>query len=293
MKTLIFLVIQLALLWTPGDAIAQEGVSTIQAIFIWHPEAVTDESLKALKDEGFNTLYLYLEAGDYRAFLKVLDKAKALDLDVYALNGSYEWLDNPEQMQDFIDSIALVTMENQTALKGVVLDIEPYVLTDRDALRDYALYLKLLEGCRRETSRKDLALNVVVPFWYEEVALQGDQGDQGAQGTQGAASLLTRIMTLADETTVMAYRKQISGPNGIYALIHQELLINAYLQHKLIIAVETRASREGAHISFEGMAKADVQKTFATLQQRSLFRLSPTGFAVHDFEGWQELKSAP
>lgn len=284
MKTLIFLFIQMALLWTPGDALPREDATTTQAIFIWHLEAVTVESLETLKDEGFNTLYLYLEAGDYKAFLRVLNQAQALDLEVYALNGSYDWLDHPEQMQDFLDSITLVTMENQTALKGVVLDIEPYVLTGRDTKRDYALYLKLLEGCRRETARQDLALNVVVPFWYDEIILQGEQG---------ADSLLTRVMTLADETTVMAYRKQISGPNGIYALIHQELLINPYLQRKLIIAVETRASREGEHVSFAGMAKADVKKTFSTLKQLALFRLSPTGFAVHDFEGWQALKSAP
>lgn len=280
MNMLICLVLHTALILSQGQVSESAGEPAARAVFIWHLEAVDTEGLESLKEEGFNTLYAYLSESNKRDFSRVLENAESLGLDVYALNGSYEWLDRPVELKKFMELVKDIEEKHNRRLKGVVLDIEPYVLNGGDEAKDYAVYLQLLDEGRREVSRLGLKLNIVVPFWYDKLPIEGSEKTEG---------LLNHVMKLADEVTVMAYRNRIEGTNGIYALIREELIINAYLQHKLIIALETLQSKEGNHVTYAKMEKADVLNTIESLSEMPLFQFSIVGFAVHDWDGWSAL----
>lgn len=256
-------------------------INNDQALFVWDLELVNEEVFESIQGDGFTTLYVYCSDSNAELFKDVLVLSNAYELDVYALNGSYEWIDKKEKLDQFFLLVNDYISEEYPHFRGVVLDIEPYVMDDRDEDKDYVIFKELIESAKLKASELGIELNVVIPFWYEKVKLN-------LLGHQ--ESLAQWVISIADETTIMAYRNEVFGKNGIISLIDEEILLSILYQKDLIIALETNPSDEGDHISFSESNHEKLFNTISLLKKRLIFDWKNIHYAVHDLESWLELE---
>lgn len=249
------------------------------SVFVWDTEILSQTVIDTLESDGVCRLYIYCSVKNTDGFEDALRLCEDNDIDVYALNGSYEWIDKPEKLTEFFEVVRSIKADDYKNFKGVVLDIEPYV-ADNFSDGDYEILMDLIEEGQDLSEALRLKQNIVVPFWYEKVAIERDQ----------LSHLANWIIFNSDETTIMAYRNTLHGKNGILDLIDEELLINAIANKKLNIALETRPSKEGDNISFSEQDRSSVLSTIEDLKKILVFKWRDVNYVIHDLESWLNLK---
>ena len=249
------------------------------SMFVWQPEIITQDVIDEVVEDGFCRMYVYCSVKNIRAFEEALELCKDNNIEVYALNGSYEWIDETDRLYEYYDVLKELTMKDYTNLKGVVLDIEPYVADDFQD-EDYEVFVDLIKDSIDLTEALQLKLNVVVPFWYEKIQVDS---------IIDVDNLASWIIMNVDEFTIMAYRNEVYGKNGVFDLIDEELIVNAIADGKMNIALETRKSSEGDNISFYNHEKNDVLNAIEAIRKILVFRWSDVNYVVHDLKSWLKL----
>lgn len=250
-----------------------------QKMFVWDIELVTEENIEELKEDGFDTLYIYLTSSNRKEFYEVLELCDTHMMSVYALNGSYEWIDSPDEQEDFFKQVSKVVKKEYDSFKGIILDIEPYVSDADDD--DYAIFTSLILDAKAYAEEEGLVLNIVVPFWYEKIDIDA---------TKDHENLSEWIINHADEVSIMAYRNNTDGSNGIISLIEDEIAYSLHVPVELVVILETRPSSEGEHISFSEIGRTGVSDTISTLKRQFMFYQTKINYGVHDIEYWLELE---
>ncbi|MCH4886627.1 hypothetical protein EZV73_03560 [Acidaminobacter sp. JC074] len=251
-----------------------------QAMFVWDINLIDEELLSDIKEDGFNKIYLYCSS-DEDLFEEKLALISDKHISVYALNGSYTWIDKPNKLNKFFKYISELDPSRYPHFEGIILDIEPYVLKDRDTESDYQTFQDLILEAQKQAQTSDLTLNIVIPFWYDDVKLSNMKLDE---------NLAEWIIRTSDEVTVMAYRNKLYGDNGVLTLIENEADYSKENEKKLIVTLETRPSEEGEHISFAGQEKTTVLQTFNEIKLRFKKRCNFIHYGVHDLESWINMK---
>ncbi len=155
-----------------------------RSVWVWRAK---DLEPKLLLDTKISRVYL--QVGD--DFSKAIDRLKSMKNPpkIYALNGSPSDINDPKAL---IDSFANLPLEE---LRGVQLDVEPYLLKDflKDPQRVWGRYLKMLDTVHRWTKAKGLRFSLVIPFWLDSIIFNKEL-------------LLPKVLKRVDELVLMSYR---------------------------------------------------------------------------------------
>lgn len=271
----------------PLKTIEKEFIAT----WIWNTELIQTEQaeiLSFMKENRVNLLYLQINYGlppeAYRAFIKA---AQAAGIEVHALSGKPSWAfaENRDKLQRLIDWVNDYnkTVSSTERFAGIHLDIEPYLLPQwtenhsaviRQWMNNVNLYIT---AAKKATP---LQVSCDIPFWFDQIALPD----------QPAISLGEWMIRQHDHVTLMSYRDQAEGTDGIISLVKNELAAANQLGKKIIVGVDIKQSMEGEYVSFHEEGKAEMARQLALLQNRLKPYASYRGLSVHSYEYWKEAK---
>jgi hypothetical protein len=191
---------------------------------------------------------------------------------ISALGGSPRWATHPRWAVEWAKrSLAAAPFD------GLHVDVEPYSLGrwDTDRRRVVTGYLRMLDLLDGLPGR----LEVDVPFWYGTVRARGH-------------TLADEVLTRVDAITVMSYRDEAMGTNGILAVSRDWLARGARADIPIRLGAETNELTDCTYCTFyeEGATALDREQRQVTrrLADRSAF----AGVAVHDLMGWRALLTA-
>lgn len=187
-KVIIFIVIIISIIFLYNYS--KNKYSNDRGIFSWDSNLISknrySEMYDILNDLHINKIYqnLYgLNKEEIKMFVK--DINKNINAEVYYLTGSADWYDNYNKIIKNIEFICKYNeeVENKFKVKGIVLDIEPWVL---DKEWDKEIYKDTLIKVYEYSKNNNLELINVIPFWLEE-------------------DLIDSIVVNSDEIAVMNY----------------------------------------------------------------------------------------
>ncbi len=146
-------------------------------VFSWdHLPLVSD--IRCMQDNGITELYQYLRP-EYtdEEITKFLEEMAEINIDVYVLDGEPEWAcaDNYQGMQNVLQRVKHLNeiARPGTKIKGIVFDVEPYVLDTwhnipKQLLDEYASNVIRV----REESMDgglDILVYVCIPYSYDNM----------------------------------------------------------------------------------------------------------------------------
>lgn len=146
-------------------------------LYSWKLEDVLEDRDKfnsILKEYHINILYQdftskYLETLD-DTFIKEMNEK---NITVYHLAGDPSWgTENGFlSIQKEIDKVILFNQKVSFKIKGIVLDIEPYISEkeERFAKKDFFIYVKQIEKTYAYLKDKDLELILAIPYWFDSI----------------------------------------------------------------------------------------------------------------------------
>lgn len=256
------------------------------ATWIWNPyllDSKGEEYIAFMQEQGVKKVFVQVDVEVpneiYRTFF---EKARAADIAVYALDGGRGWGENRQPAEVFMEWVEQLQQE-EPLLAGIHIDVEPYLLEQWTTDRQQVIqnYFDIVSILRQFTTGQNLAFEVDIPFWFDTIPYENAYG-------KGLVS--EWIIDTADVVTLMAYRNQAEGENGIIGLVETELSYAQEKGKKVAVGVETLSSDEGTYISFAGMSKYELKnetdKVTAAYRQNPAF----SGIAVHYIDPWMDMK---
>ncbi len=283
---LLLLLVSLAASCLVGFSLPEKPV---KATWIWQPELISpsgESMLDFAEQQGINLIYLKIDLTKrfsyYRPFIRA---ANQKGIEVHALGGHPAWALESHRKR-IMRLVEWVQEYNQTAdaderLHGVHLDIEPYVLPqweyDRESvLQQWKENLSAFVSAAKHGS--DLETSADVAFWLDDHPAPGEQD----------LSISEWIISKLDHVTVMAYRDQVSGPNGIAALVQDELAMAEEWNKMIIVAINMKEMAAERHTSFYEEGPMEMDRQIRLLTQELGNQAAYAGVAIHDYRYWKQ-----
>lgn len=172
--------------------------------------------------------------------------------------------------------------EPDERFEGIHLDIEPYTLPEWENSRDTLLieWAANITFFQEETKKdSDLETSADLAVWLDSFALPGKD--------TSVAEFMIRTL---DHVSLMAFRNNAEGSNGIAAVVSQEMEIADRLGKRLMISVEMKQNHEGPHISFYEKGAAEMELQLAKLPDLLAEHQAYQGNIVHAYDYWIEAK---
>ncbi|RNB90449.1 hypothetical protein EDM56_08035 [Brevibacillus fluminis] len=259
-----------------------------KATWIWQAELIGKEQQQILtfcKQNEINLIYLRIDQGkpddDYRAFIR---QATANGIEVHAVGGHPTWALASGKSR-MLQLAKWVKRYNEQAdsderIKGIQLDVEPYMLkqweTDQeDVLVQWQANVKAF--MKEAGAESDLQIGTALAFWLDEIPAPN----------QPDMSMGKWMISQFDTVTIMAYRNELDGRNGILSLVEKEMSDADELHKPAIIAVNMKKMNE-RHTSYADVGAAEMNRQLAQLPQEMAAHPSFAGTAVHDFRYWKQ-----
>ncbi|MFD3268857.1 SGNH/GDSL hydrolase family protein [Paenibacillus dendritiformis] len=261
-----------------------------QATWVWQAERIVsdpEQLLSFAKNNQIDVMYLHIHPdvpeSAYRQFVR---QAAKEGIEVHALAGDPTWA-LPEyrgRMMDFLHKIQHYNAQaaEDERFRGIHLDIEPYVLPQWEEDTNEIIHAWMdnldvfLEAGRKEGS---LEFGVDIPVWFD-----------GYAGTDPSdASLTESVMKRFDYTTLMAYRHELEGDNGILALIREEMAIGDRLGTKVLVGINAKPMPGEEHTTFANQGAAAMNDALKQIGASLAGHSSYGGTAVHDYRYWNDL----
>jgi len=266
-----------------------------KATWVWQPESIENGKetiLSFAEQQGINLLYVKVDTTKpYSFYRPFIHAANAAGIEVHALGGHPAWAlaSHRERMMKLVN---WVHGYNQSAaanerLHGVHLDIEPYVLpqweTDQETvLREWTANIAAFVTEAKQDP--ELETSADLAFWLDQIP----------SPVQADVSVSQWMIQRLDHVTVMAYRDQVAGLNGMAALSQDELTCADEWGKSVIVAVNMKEMPTERHTSFYEEGPAQMQRQVDLLAEQLRTHPSFTGVAVHDYRYWmQSTESAP
>jgi hypothetical protein len=137
---------------------------------------------------------------------------------------------------------------------GVRYDVEPYLLPGFPGPRRAGIladYVRLIEAVSGAARAAELAVGVDIPFWLDgRDEVTGARFEALLDGRP--TSVLSRILELADDVAVMAYRTFADGPDGVLAHTREELARAARDGVDVFVGIETTRLADERRYTFRG-----------------------------------------
>lgn len=308
------------------DTVTERGAPRI-GFWMWdYLEAIADpEALAAAcREAGCDRLLLQIPASDdadavWTGYARTLAALQEAGLEVYALDGAPELIDDPDRVVATIHRLRRA-LDGQP-LAGLQLDIEPYLLKDFATRADgYRQYLSTVRRVKAVLG-SDTRLSMVMPFWFaavreagrpvafavmdlvEEVAVMSYRTDLDelqaiADDLLRYGDLIRKPVWLALETRVLPLERHMA-----WQRVHEHRLATAYVDRpgeRLVLAAPPRQSTgewfrlvhqyavQSERLSYGGQSRQAVQRAVAT-SVRQIRNRSFTGMLIHDVTGYQLL----
>jgi hypothetical protein len=225
--------------------------------------AAPEDILHACQRYGCQRLLLQMPAlaegeaiwQSYRQFFSLVHSR---GIEAFALDGYPEAIHDPEALAGKVQRL-LAAMPN-TALAGVQLDVEPYLLPDffLDP-QGYKKYLTVLEYVRTALAGQ-ARLSVVMPFWFTTQWLDG-------------RPVAFAVMDRADEVAVMSYRTAL---DEVRAIAEDTLRYGTMVRLPVWLAVETRALPVERHVTLRREARREFADAYLdSTRQRLVLQVPP------------------
>lgn len=260
-----------------------------KATWIWDAKQIetqTDEMIEFAEKNDINLIYLHAEPDavapqTYRTFI---EKANQEGIKVEALGGDPNWAFTANR-QSISDLISWVKAFNRNAkpderFSGIHVDIEPYLLPawKEDQAEIVRQWLKNVSYLAAETKKDtDLAVGADLPFWIDSVNVPGSD-----------EKVSNWMVQRLDSITLMAYRNQALGQNGIIDLVEKIVdEANVHKKGSVVVGVNIMETMEGAHVSFYEEGTEEMHNQLAILQEQLSSNPAFAGSAIHDYESWK------
>lgn len=242
--------------------------------------------LTFLDKENVNVLYLQINENiDVEIYRDFIAKATEQDLEVHALGGSKEWVTKAGE-QEFYDYLQWIHLYQESVTKeerfsGIHLDVEPYIHKDWE--KNQSVYVKhyqhVLAQTEEAAKQLKLTFSVDMPFWFDEVSYRNDFGN----------GLLSEwVIDHTDVVSIMSYRNQAKGENGINTLVKSEINYAEKVGKTINVGVEMHPSEEGDNVSFSNKSLTEVKKQLKLVQKTYGKSTGFNGFSIHSLESWME-----
>lgn len=219
----------------------------------------------------------------YRSFVK---RAKAQGIEIHAMGGHPIWgkKENRPRIKRLIDYVKNYNAESEPdeRFEGIHLDIEPYTLPEWENSRDTLLteWAANITFFQEETKKdSDLETSADLAVWLDSFALPGKD-----------TSVTEFMIRTLDHVSLMAFRNNAEGSNGIAAVVSQEMEIADRLGKRLMISVEMKQNHEGPHISFYEKGAEEMELQLAKLPDLLAEHQAYQGNIVHAYDYWIEAK---
>ncbi len=144
-------------------------------VFSWDHLA-DDLDTRCLIDNDITEIYQYFKPEYTDEEIKqFLERMAVNDVDVYVLDGKPEWsyADNYSGMKDVLDRVRYYNemVDPDTGIKGIVYDVEPYVLDKWHNIPDQLLeeYCDNVEKIKGEKGEDELKIYVCIPYSYDRM----------------------------------------------------------------------------------------------------------------------------
>lgn len=301
-------------LWLPVLGAAPAHASQ-RAVWIWEQEsyamvespAAATRAFDFLRRKGVDTLYVYADAWRGRnlivdtpaVYREFITRAHREGFKVYALLGSADLRTEeyvlPERRGQALAMLQRVLGYNAAAgdaarFDGVNYDIEPHLLDAWDTratelLHDYVKLTAAFIAAKR-ASGQTLAIGPSMPFWYDgrQVTWNGEP-----------RTVSELVIDLCDYVTLMDYRNEAEGGDGIIEHAADEMRYAASVGKQVVVGLELGPS-EPSKVTFRHLREADLARAI-DLTSRA-YRGNPAfaGFALHHYQRyveWVDAQHAP
>lgn len=290
-----------------GNATDSVGADVRRAVWVWEEasfalldrERSWEEFASFLERHGLSTVYLYAdryrgrniigeEPTRYRRLLRFLHGE---GLDVFALLGSIhlhtEEYVLPEKRPEARAMLRRVLRYNREAdaaeqFDGVNVDVEPYLLDEWDADREYIarryLDLSRLYMEMKEEHGFGGPVGPAMPFWFDGIDLSWNGESK---------PLSEHTQDLYDYVTIMAYRDRALGSDGIVRHVTDELRYATSRGKRVVVGVET-APGELDKVTFHGEGPAEMEEVLTVVARELGGYEAFGGFAIHHYASYRE-----
>lgn len=271
-------------LLSPYEAKAQGYYQ--KATWLWNTERIRSnpqEVLTFLNQNQVNLVYLQVNidipVSYYKSFIK---ESSARGIRVEALDGAPQWGLETERYRitKFINWVQAYqnAASNVEKFGGLHVDIEPHVLPrwksdQAGVIREWQSNVAYLI---QEADKLQLPVSADIPFWL---------GNYFA--ADGKTTLSRYMISQYDSVTIMSYRDTAAAINSI---AKKELEDATALGKKAFASVETKPSNEGDFLTFYEEGAAYMNEQLTLLHEMAKTNPSYVGIAIHDFDGWKDLK---
>lgn len=263
-----------------------------KATWIWQSEAIGEDKEQVLafcEQNDITLIYVRIDMNKpydyYRPFIR---EAAAQGIDVHAVAGHPAWAlaSNQKRMLKIAGWVRAYNESVSSAerLRGIQLDIEPYLLpqweTERErVIREWQANIEAFTAELKEDS--SLQASVALPFWLDDIPVPGEPD----------RSLSDWLISRFDTVCIMAYRDKLDGPNGLLALIEQEMDQADRLERRVLVAVNLKKIADD-HASFAEEGPQEMDRLLAELPGQLADHPSYSGTAIHDYRRWQQAAAA-
>ena len=263
---------------------------TVRGTYIWEANEVIQNSREILefaKEKKLNWLYVRLDLqqpfSSYSSFVK---QASAAGIEVHAMGGHPIWAlqENQAKMLKLVKYVKDYNraVQGDERFHGIHLDIEPYVLPQwrSDSQRVISEWTSNLDVFVNELKKdSSLQASMDMAVWLDKHTVPGED-----------ISLSKWMIRRMDHVSLMAFRDNAGGSNGMVSVAKEEVAFADELGKPLLFSVEMKESHEGSHITFYEEGSAYMEEELAKLPD--LLKDSPsfTGNLVHAYDYWKNAK---
>jgi hypothetical protein len=243
-----------------------------------------DEILAFAEKNEINLLYIRIDMQQppamYQRFLK---KATAAGIEVHALGGHPIWAlkENRSKILKLVNWVKVYNAQadSDEQLRGVHLDIEPYVLPRWQENKEEVLrqWMGNIESFVAEAKKDGLKTSVDLAAWLDNTAVPGNPD----------VPLSHWMIDQMDHTTLMAFRDKAEQ---IVNLVESQMKYAESKGKKLVVAVETKESHEGEFVTFFEEGMGEMNQQLQLVAQLLGGYSSYLGQAVHAYEYWKNGK---
>lgn len=271
-SVLLIAIISIAFIFIKDDKNNNEK-KDIMGVWWWNSDLDTELYLTFANGNGINEIYFCSsEFGEKTSTF--IDTANKLGIEVYWLQGEYQWLDDYGALLSKIEKYRQYQIEYPNSkFSGIHLDIEPHQNPDFDNRRE-DLILKLIELADfLDETYTDIAFDYDIPFWFDDNIIYKNSNRPAYK----------HIIDMADRVFVMSYR---DTADSIIDIAKDELDYAQSLGKRLMLSVECSSS-EGDNISFAEEGRNVLKEELVKLKQ--MYNDS-IGLAVHHIKSFYNMK---
>lgn len=271
-----------------GHAEASETSPSVHATWLWNPWMfVKDEAgtLAFLESKQLNKVYVQIDRDIPKAtYGSFIGKAKALGIEVYALDGAPAWVAPKGYVNQDLLMSWLADYQSKAApnarFAGIHLDVEPYLYSRWNSNRAATIkaFQSLIQRARTSAVKLEIPLEADMPFWFDEIKYKN---------TFGNGLLAEWIIANTDGVTIMAYRD--SAPM-IIEIVKNEITMAQRHGKSIVIGVETGTTDEGSIITFAEEGEAYMNQELVKVAAHYAGNPAYNGTAIHHVGSWITLK---